>query len=204
MRGHPVRQVMCFAGWLVLVVAAFDFGVYPEFQKSAVYPSPAGHWLEAGLQCACYALVVAPIVIWSPATLTTLRAPWWQITAGLLLVAAGILDVTLVAHVGAGRAAQDAVKAAAAGFGEELAFRGFIWERTRSAGLGPVLLMAVNAVGFAAWHLVAAAAGTFALSDLPNILILGVVLSVVRLCAGNTGLPALLHTAFDIRGFSFI
>jgi membrane protease YdiL (CAAX protease family) len=190
-RGHPLRQAAAFYLWLAGVVATMDFGVFRL---------PAGPWLIVGFQVAGYAAIVLPIVIWSPSTIGTLRTPRRQAVLGVVLVVAAIAYEALGRHLGAAPVSQNTVALLSTALGEELAFRGFIWERTRSAGMGPASLVVVNVAAFTAWHLVAVAAGTAAAADLIGVAIIAVILSLVRLRAGNVGLPALLHLAADISG----
>jgi len=79
-------------------------------------------------------------------------------------------------------------------------FRGFIWERSRAAGLGPVLVVGVNAVAFAALHLPTALNDQDPANELVHDLCLGLVMCLVRLWSGNVTLAGLLHTAWDISG----
>lgn len=188
---RALRQAAAFYGWLLLVSAVFDLGVYKL---------PVAGWAEVGLQVLAYAVSIAPVLIWSTRTFRTLAMPPGQALVGAVLVAAAVAEAVLVQHLTATALAQTVVKFAAAAIGEEVAFRGFIWERTISAGLTAPWLVVVNAVAFAAWHLVALAAGTVEASGLIGVAVLGIVVSLARLWSGNTGLPALLHLASDIAG----
>jgi membrane protease YdiL (CAAX protease family) len=145
-QNRPLRQAVSFYVWLVLVAAVFDLGLY-ELQ--------ARGWGQVGLQIVAYALLVTPVVVWSPRTFCTLRMPRAQAWAGAVLVAAAVAGAALVRHHSAIVVAETVVKLAATAVGEEIAFRGFIWERTHSAGLGPFWLVATNSLAFAVWHLVA-------------------------------------------------
>jgi Type II CAAX prenyl endopeptidase Rce1-like len=78
------------------------------------------------------------------------------------------------------------------GFIEELLFRGFIWGRCREAGLGPTLVVAVNAITFALWHVPAVLSDHDGLTELAWDAGLGLVLSLVRLWSANTTLGGLL------------
>jgi membrane protease YdiL (CAAX protease family) len=190
LRGHPGRQALAFLVWITAVAAGFDFGIF------SLSLSP---WAGTGLQVLGYALDVAPILIWSPGTLRTLPAPRAQILIG----AVGVLAALAVAgsrNLYPDGLPEAVVGFAATGFGEELSFRGFLWERLQAAGLPTAGLVAANVAAFVAWHLVAVASGGTGAGNLLDVLWFGVLVSLVRLGCGNTGLPALLHMAFRIAG----
>jgi membrane protease YdiL (CAAX protease family) len=189
--GRPLRQAAAFAAWLVLVGLIFDLGVYRL---------PLHGWEPAGAQAGAYAVLIAPIAVWSGHTFRTLATPPWQAIAGLVLVMAALAYEAAAQHLGSTAIAQNAVRYLAAGVGEEVAFRGFLWERTRAAGLALGWVVTVNVAGFTAWHLISVAAGLSQLSGLISVAVLGLVFCLVRLWSGNTGLPALLHVASDIAG----
>jgi hypothetical protein len=190
-KGRPLRQATAFGAWLVVVSLIFDLGVYRL---------PLHGWVAAGAQVGAYALSLAPIAIWSRHVFRTLVMPPWLAAGGLALVIAALAYEALGQHLGGTAVAQDAVRYLAAGFGEEIAFRGFMWELTRTAGLALGWVVVINVAGFTAWHLVSVAAGLSQPVNLISDAILGLVLCLVRLWSGTTGLPALLHMAADIAG----
>jgi membrane protease YdiL (CAAX protease family) len=190
-KSRPLWQAVAFGAWLVATAAVVDFGVNRL---------PLRGWEIAETQTAAYALIVAPVAVWSPRTFRTLAMPPWQALAGAALVAAALADEALAQHAGGTAIAENAVRYLAAGIGEEIAFRGFLWERTRAAGMALGWLVAVNVVAFTAWHLISVTAGFSQPSNLIGVAALGVVFCLVRLWSDNTGLPALLHTAADIFG----
>jgi membrane protease YdiL (CAAX protease family) len=65
---------------------------------------------------------------------------------------------------------------------------------------GPAWLVVTNTLAFAAWHMVAIAAGTLQASSLISAVVIGLVCSIARWYGKNTGLPALLHFSVDIAG----
>lgn len=184
-------EALAYLAWLVAVAAAWDFGV---FQISAT------GWAEVGVQVGGYAVSIAPIVVFAPGILASLAMPRVQALTGGALVAAAIVYAGAAEHLGSSGLIETVVKYVATGVGEELAFRGFLWDRMRTAGLSGPLLVAANTGAFVAWHLVSVAAGQNQLSDLLGVAVFGVVFAVARLWSKNTGLPALLHIAADIAG----
>ena len=104
------------------------------------------------MQLGVYLLLVAPVALWFPQTLTLLRAPGSQVGFGVVVVAAALAYQAADHHAGAVELVYLAVTFGPVGFIEELLSRGFIWGRSREAGLGPVLVVAVNATTFALWH----------------------------------------------------
>lgn len=191
MGGHPLRQAAVFAVWLVMVATTVDFGLFRL---------PATGWAVVGLQVCGYALLIAPVAIWSPRTFRCLALPGRQALVGAVLVAAALVDAVLGQHLSNIHLAENSVKYLATGVGEEVAFRGFLWERTQAAGLAPVWLVAVNTVVFTAWHLDSVAAQQSQLSDLIGVAVFGLLFTIIRLWSGNVGLPALVHIASDIAG----
>lgn len=189
--GRPLQQAAAFAGWLVAIAALADFGLYRL---------PLRGWEVAAAQIGAYAVAVAPIAVWAPRTFATLALPGWQALLGTVLVAAGVSFEAMSRHAGAAAIACNGLRFLATGIGEEIAFRGFLWERTRSAGIALGWVVAVNVLGFTVWHLVSVAAGQAPLSGLIGVAGLGLLFSLVRLWSGNTGLPALLHAAIDASG----
>jgi membrane protease YdiL (CAAX protease family) len=113
---------------------------------------------------------------------------------GVALVGGAIIYAAL-ANLDPGQLTETIVGFAATGVGEELAFRGFIWERTRASGIGPVALVTSNAAIFAAWHLASVATGLNDSASLIGNLRFGLLFSVLRLTGGNVGLPVLVHMA---------
>lgn len=81
-----------------------------------------------------------------------LRAPGWQVGLGVTVVAAALAYQTVGHRAGGLQLVYLAVTFGPVGLIEELLFRGFIWDRCREAGLGPVLVVAVDVIAFAFWH----------------------------------------------------
>jgi hypothetical protein len=189
--GRPLRQAAAYYAWLTATTAILDFGVYRL---------PVHGWGVVGEQIGGYALMVAPLAIWAPRTFASLAMPWRQALAGVMLVLAALAYEGLRLHIGAAGIGENGLGDLAAGAGEELAFRGFLWDRARICGLPLGWLLMVNVVTFTAWHLISVAAGLSQLSGLASVAVLGLLFSLARLWSGNTGLPALLHAAVDIAG----
>jgi hypothetical protein len=80
-KSRPLSQALAFYGWLVLVAAIFDLGVYKL---------DVTRWEQVGPQVCAYALTLAPVLAWSPRTLRTLRMPPRQAIAGAVLAAAAV------------------------------------------------------------------------------------------------------------------
>lgn len=184
-------QAAAFFSWLVATAAVIDF---------VVFRLPLHGWAIAGAQMGGYMLMLAPLALWARSTFATLAMPMPQVLAGVALMVAAMGYEALVRHLGVVAVAENTLSDLATGFGEELAFRGFLWGRTRAAGLPVGWLVAVNVLVFTAWHLISVASGLSKLSGLATVAVLGLVFSLVRLWSGNTGLPGLLHAAVDIAG----
>lgn len=182
---------MAFYVWLMATAAVIDF---------VVFRLPLHGWAIAGAQVGGYVLMLVPLALWAQGTFATLAMPLPQALTGVAMVVAAISFEALVHHIGFGGVAQTVLSDLATGLGEELAFRGFLWDRIRAAGLPLGWLVTVNVVVFTAWHLISVASGLSQLSDLLSVAVLGLIFSLVRLWSGNTGLPAFLHAAVDIAG----
>lgn len=189
--GRPLQQATAYAAWLVAIAALADFGLYQL---------PLRGWEVAAAQIGAYAVAVAPIAVWAPRTFATLALPGWQALLGAALVAAGVSYEAVTRHAGVSAIAENGIRFLATGIGEEIAFRGFLWERTRAAGIAVGWVVAVNVLGFTAWHLVSVAARQAPVTGLIGVAGLGLLVSLARLWSGNTGLPALLHAAIDASG----
>jgi membrane protease YdiL (CAAX protease family) len=174
---------------MLAVAAVFDFGVFSIRTEA---------WVSVLLQALGYLFTVLPILVCAPRLLQTLRAPRRQ-----LLAAAGLLTLAIVIAVASSmyrHPAQVIVDCLITGLCEELAFRGFIWERLQDAGLQAIPLVAVNVALFTCWHLVSVASNLNQWDSLIGITVYGTIFSIVRMYAGNTALPACVHAAVDIVG----
>jgi len=195
LRAGPLRQAGALYAWVIAVVAAAQLLLYPVL-RGPVHSRCA----LLGIQLGVYLLLAAPAVLWSPRTLELLRAPGWQIGLGVTVVAAALARQA-IGHSDSGlEVVYLAVTFCPVGLIEELVFRGFIWDRCREAGLGPVLVVAVNVIAFAFWHVPVVLSDHGGFTELAWDAGLGLVLSLVRLWSGNTALAGLLHAAWDISG----
>jgi membrane protease YdiL (CAAX protease family) len=188
-------QAGAFYAWVIAVVTGAQLLLYPVLRDSL-----HSRWALLGVQLGVYLLLLAPVVIWFPRTLELLRAPGWQVALGVAVVAAALAYQSTVHHAGVLELVYRTVTFGPVGFIEELLFRGFIWGRCREAGLGPVLVVAVNVITFAFWHVPAVLSDHGGLTELAWDAALGLGLSLVRLWSGNTVLGGLLHAAWDISG----
>jgi membrane protease YdiL (CAAX protease family) len=190
-RNRPLWEAAGFWVWMVVAASIVDFGVFRL---------PLSGWQIVGAQVGGYALTVLPVVIWSPGTFLTLAMPPWQAAVGLVLVGVAVAYEILDQHVAVTDLGERALALLATAIGEEIAFRGFLWERLRASGIRVGWLIVVDVLAFTAWHLVSLAAGLSQPSDLIGVAVFGVIFCLARLWAGNTGVPALLHLATDIAG----
>lgn len=181
-------------GWTLLMAAAFNFVFVHDLAKVR------SGWLAVAAQVGFYLLLVLPAVVYAPRTLGQLRMPRAQAAAGISLIAAALAYASVLHHIQPLVLFMIAVRLAATGFGEELVFRGFIWEELRTAGLGFGPLLALTVALFTAFHAPALLAGAAGFVNVITIAVFGLVAGVVRWRCGNAGLPALLHTAVDIAG----
>jgi membrane protease YdiL (CAAX protease family) len=195
LRTGPLWQAAAFYAWVIAIVTLAQLLLYPVLRDHL-----HSRWALLGVQLGIYLLLVAPVALWFPQTLTLLRAPTWQICLGVVVAAAALAYQAAEHHAGAVELVYLAVTFGPVGFIEELLFRGFIWDRCREAGLGPVLVVVVNAVTFALWHVPAVLSDHGGLTELAYDAGLGLALSLVRLWSGNTTLGGLLHAAWDISG----
>ncbi|MEP6842416.1 MAG: CPBP family intramembrane glutamic endopeptidase [Pseudolysinimonas sp.] len=190
MRYRFLIQAAALFAWATLVAVVTDLVIYPRIHSA---------WALTIAQVLIYCAMILPIVLWARHTFQDFVSPRWQRLVAVLLVAVSLIIAAAVAHheiewIGT------VLRVAAAALGEELIFRGFIWERTRSAGWGASLVIAVNVVAFTLWHipsviagLNSASVGTFAI-----LLLVGLILCVLRLVTRSLILPTAAHFAIDI------
>jgi membrane protease YdiL (CAAX protease family) len=183
-------QAAALFAWATLVAVLTDLVIYPRIHST---------WILTITQVLVYCAMILPILLWARNTFHDFASPRWQRLAAVLLVAVSLIVAAVVAHheiewIGT------VVRVGAAAVGEELIFRGFIWERTRRAGWGAPLVIAVNVVAFTLWHipsvlagLNSASVGTFAI-----LLLVGLILCVLRLATRSLILPTAAHFAIDI------
>jgi membrane protease YdiL (CAAX protease family) len=187
----PLITALLFWLWLVVVACAWDFGVFHL---------PVAGWGMVGLQVLGYGVDVAPIIVLAPRTLRCLALPRRQALAGGVLVGGAVLYLVATQHPTSTDLAETMVGYAATGLGEELAFRGYLWARLRSAGLRGAVLVVVDVAAFVLWHLPSVVSGLSGISALIGIAVFGVIFALARLWSGNAGLPVLLHIAADVAG----
>ena len=162
-----------------------------------LYPRIAAPWVLVAAQVATYALIIAPIIVWSRPTLATLRTSKPQLAVGItLIVAALVYSFSVSGSLQV--LALSAIALAAVGIGEELAFRGLLWEQLERVGLRGAQLIVPTMVLFIAWHLVSMSKYGIDPVNLAVIALLGVVFGVLRKWLGNTGFVAMLHMAIDV------
>ena len=196
LRARPLGQAAAVYGWLLLVVCMAQLWLYPALREPL-----HSRWIALVVQVSVYLVLAAPVLLWFPDTLRRLRAPRWQLAAGLAAVIAALAYQAIAHQAGTAQLADQAVTLGVTGFTEELLFRGFLWDRCRAAGLGTLLVIAVSALAFAALHLPQVLAQNRDMIDLAYDAALGLGLGVVRVWSGNVALPGLLHTAWDLFGF---
>lgn len=176
--------------WVTLVAILGVFLLFPRIHHS---------WVLTGTQVLLYFAMVLPILVWAPKTFRDFASPNWQRLAALLLAAGSLGAAAALQHQGIELFAA-VIRVGVTAVGEEIIFRGFIWDQTRRAGWGMPLLIVANVIAFALWHIPSMLAGYSSLSvgAFAVLLLVGLILCVLRLVTRSLILPAAVHFAIDI------
>lgn len=176
--------------WVTIVAILGVFLLFPRIHST---------WVLSGAQALLYFAMVLPILVWSRNTFRDFASPKWQRLVAVLLVAGSLVVPAAIQHQGIALIGI-VVRVGATAVGEEIIFRGFIWDRTRRAGWGAPLAIAVNVVAFALWHIPSMLAGysSASVSAFAVLLLVGLILCVLRLVTGSLILPTAAHFAIDI------
>ena len=176
--------------WVTIVAILGVFLLFPRIHST---------WVLTGTQVLLYFAMVLPILVWSRTTFRDFASPKWQRQAAVLLAASSLVIAAVIQHQGI-ELIGAVVRVGVTAVGEEIIFRGFIWDRTRRAGWGAPLAIAVNVVAFALWHIPSMLAGysSASLAAFVVLCLVGLILCVLRLVTGSLILPTAAHFAIDI------
>ena len=176
--------------WVTIVATLGVYLLFPRIHSPLILTAT---------QVLLYFAMVLPILWWAPNTFLDFASPKWQrlaaagLVAGSLVVAAAIQTqgMELIGTV---------VRVVVTAVGEEVIFRGFIWDRTRRAGWGAPLAITVNVVVFALWHIPSMMAGfsSASVGALVVLCLVGIILCVLRLVTRSLILPVAAHFVIDI------
>jgi membrane protease YdiL (CAAX protease family) len=190
MRYRFLIQAAALFMWVTLVAVLGIFVLYPRIHAT---------WLLTAAQVLLYFAMVLPILVWARTVFQDFTSPLWQRFAALLLVAGSLIIATVVHHyrielIGI------VIRVGVTAISEELIFRGFIWDRMKSAGWGAPLTIVVNTSAFALWHIPAMLTGLSQASvgRLTVLLLAGLILCTLRQTTHSLILPIAAHFAIDI------
>ena len=176
--------------WVTVVAILGVFMVFPRIHDT---------WSLTTAQVLLYFAMVLPILVWSRSTFRDFTAPKWQRLAALSLVAGSLGIAAAVQHQGI-ELIGAFVRVGVTAVGEEVIFRGFIWDRMNRAGWRTPLLIAVNVIAFALWHIPSILAGysSGSVGAFAVLLLVGLILCTLRLVTRSLILPSAVHFAIDI------
>lgn len=176
--------------WVTLVAIVTNFVLFPRIHSA---------WALTVVQVLTYGVLVLPVLMWARSTFRDFASPRWQRVAAVLLVIISLIVGSAVRHYGI-ELIGIAVRAGATAVGEEVIFRGFIWDRTRRAGWSAPVVIAVNVVAFTLWHIPSMLAGfsPASVGTAVALLLVGLILCVLRLVTRSLILPVAAHFAIDM------
>ena len=126
---------------------------------------------------------------------TIFASPPWQYIAAAVITGATLLTAGITLHLGMGLI-QAALRTSATAIGEETAFRGFIWEQMRRSGWKIPMVIAVDTAAFVIFH-IPAMLSQFQPISFATLIIVGVLLSLLRLVTRGLLIPTAVHFALD-------
>ena len=185
----PGRLLIQAVGLLLWAVAVAVVGL------SIIYPRLPAGWATTFAQILLYGAMVAPVLIWSPNIFRLFASPPWQYIAAAVITGATLLTAGITLHLGMGLI-QAALRTSAMAIGEETAFRGFIWEQMRRSGWKIPMVIAVDTAAFVIFH-IPAMLSQFQPISFATLIIVGVLLSLLRLVTRGLLIPTAVHFALD-------
>ena len=183
------RLLIQAVGLLLWAVAVAVVGVW------IMYPRLSSGWAITFAQMLLYGVTVTPILIWSRNIFRLFASPPWQYITAAIIAGAALLAAGTTLHLGRGLI-QAALRASATAIGEETVFRGFIWDRMRRSGWKIPMVIAVDTAAFATFH-IPAMLSQFHPISFATLIIVGVLLSLLRLVTRGLLIPTAVHFALD-------
>ena len=176
--------------WVTVVAIVGVFFVFPYIHST---------WVLTTAQVVLYSAMVLPILVWGRAAFHDFNAPRWQYVVAVLLVTVSTIVAVIELHYGI-ELVGIVVRVGVTAVGEEVIFRGFIWDRMKRAGWSASLVIAVNVVAFTLWHIPAMLAGFSSASfgAIAVLVLVGLILCILRLATRSLILPVAAHFAIDI------
>jgi membrane protease YdiL (CAAX protease family) len=162
------------------------------------FPATTGAWQAAGAQVVAYVATLLPALLLRPRPVLPAGSGPVVIAVSAVLIAAAL--VYALATGGGPRLPLRLVTAGSAGIGEELFFRGVLWDRLARLLRAPVPLVAVDAALFAASHVPLVLVERAPPWQLAVVLAFGLLFAVLRLVSRGLVLPTALHVAVDLSG----
>jgi membrane protease YdiL (CAAX protease family) len=189
-RYRSLIQAGLLLAWVTAVAAMGNFVFFPLLHSA---------WMLTLAQVLLYGAMVLPLVVWARSSFHDFASPRWQKLVTVLLVGGSLIVASTVEHQGIVLIGI-AIRVAATAAGEEVVFRGFIWDRTRRARWGVPLVIAVNVLAFALWHIPSMLAGfsPTTLEQFAILILVGLTLCIIRLTTRSLILSAAVHFAIDI------
>ena len=186
MSGRVLTQAVGLLVWAVTVAV---IGVL------IVYPRLSAGWATTIAQIILYGVLVAPVLIWSPNIFRLFAVPPWQYITAAVIVGAALLAAGITLHLGSGLI-QATLRTSATAISEETIFRGFIWERMRRSGWKVPMVIAGDTAAFAIFH-IPALLSKFQPTSVATLIIVGAILSLLRLATRGLLIPTAVHFALD-------
>ncbi|MDH2444482.1 CPBP family intramembrane metalloprotease [Amnibacterium sp. CER49] len=185
--GRALGETVALLAWAAGVLLVVWFVAFPLVRDD---------WQAAGLQVVAYVVTLLPALLLRPPA--RLPAGARRIPA---IVAAAVLVAGLAVAVGTGGwtgLPRHVVTAGSAGIGEELLFRGVLWDRLTRVLPGPLLLVAVDAALFAVYHVPSVIVQHEPGRQLLITFGFGVLFAGLRVASRGLVLPTAVHVAVDL------